>query len=444
MRDYLYLAFLIALLPLCFVRPFIGILAWTWIGYFNPHRFTWGFAQHLPSAMLVAVATILGFIFSRERKFPKFTREATLLFLLWLWFGVTTLHVYFAPEFFHHFPDSIGRLQAVSKILLMTFFAVIIINDRKRLRWWYLVTMGSFALLALKGFTFGLRTGGQFRVHGPESSMLTDNNAFALALNMCLPMFFCLAEIEERRWLRRMLRLSFVLGMIAVILTYSRGGLLGLIVVVLYLALRSKRKLLSLGGLAVLALAIGLLAPAKWIERMETIKTAKETDPSALSRINSWTFSVRLALDHPILGGGFETFTAPLYDRYSLREGPVILGPHSIYFQILAEHGFPGLLLFLAILSSCIWTCYKIRRRFARSPSARWPAVYAEMVTGSLLAYAVSGTFLGFAYFDLFYQMVGTTAILSSLAIRELARERTEQRGQPPESAPYLLKKWAD
>jgi probable O-glycosylation ligase (exosortase A-associated) len=176
---------------------------------------------------------------------------------------------------------------------------------------------------------------------------------------------------------------------------------------------------------------------------METIKTASKTDPSALSRINSWKLATRVALDYPILGGGFGTFTGPVYDRYGLREGPIILGPHSIYFQILAEHGFPGLFLFLGTLGSCFWTCRKVRYRFKRKESARWPVVYADMITVSLLAYAASGTFLGLAYFDLFYQVVGTTAVLAWLARREAARDTGERPGQTEEASSSMEEAWA-
>lgn len=430
MRDYLFLALLVALVPVCFFRPFIGILAWTCVSYGNPHRFTWGFARELPVAMVVAIATILGFTFSSARRFPPMKRETILLLILWVWFALTTVNVYFSPEFFHHFQDSLNRLVEVSKMLLMTFFAMMLITDERRLRWWYVVTAGSFAILALKGALFGAQTGGQFRVMGPENSLVEDNNAFGLALNMCLPMYFYLARLEDSRGRRLTLRIAFLLTIIAVILTYSRGALIGLAVVLLTLAFKSRYKVPALAVFTIAAFSILSLAPTKWVERMETLKTAKDTDPSALSRINAWTLATRLALDYPVSGGGFKTFTAPIYDKYGLREGPVVLGPHSIYFQVLGEHGFPGLILFLALIFSCFLSCRKIRRQFATNALARWPSAYAEMIMVSLLAFVTSGAFLGLAYFDLFYQLVATTVILKFLADQETIRQTEESAGE--------------
>lgn len=64
-RDIFLTAFVLLLLPVCFLRPWIGGLVWAWLGYMNPHRLCWGFAHDLPFALVVALATMGGAIFSR-------------------------------------------------------------------------------------------------------------------------------------------------------------------------------------------------------------------------------------------------------------------------------------------------------------------------------------------------------------------------------------------
>src|SRR5215475_3663731 len=59
-RDTLVSAIIFASLPVCFIRPWVGILVWSWIGYMNPHKLTWGFATNMPFGQLVAVATLCG------------------------------------------------------------------------------------------------------------------------------------------------------------------------------------------------------------------------------------------------------------------------------------------------------------------------------------------------------------------------------------------------
>ena len=62
MRDIALTVLIVGLVPVCFVRPWIGILAWYWFGLMNPHMFTWGFARHQPFAM--AIAVIFGLTFA--------------------------------------------------------------------------------------------------------------------------------------------------------------------------------------------------------------------------------------------------------------------------------------------------------------------------------------------------------------------------------------------
>src|SRR5215470_5474308 len=355
MRDALVLFALIVSVLITLVQPFFGVLSWSVVSYFNPHRFAWGFAREMNPAIFVASATLLGLLFTTKRRFPPMTRETKLLLVLWAWFCITTLVSISSSTFSHHADATLSKLGEVSKILVMTFVSLALVTDKSRLRWWYLVTGGCFAFFAFKSTVFGALTGGQFKIYGPEGSSIADNNDFSLAMNMALPLFLYLGPLEERRWIRWVARISFYCGIVAVILTYSRGGMLGGVAVLLVIALRSKHKALGAGGLAIVVILALALAPMAWKQRMSGIEGASQTDASAQSRIMSWTFAAHLAMDYPITGGGFSTFTPQLQARYGVEqlEG-VTFGPHSVYFQFLAEHGFPGLLLFLALVATCL------------------------------------------------------------------------------------------
>jgi putative inorganic carbon (HCO3(-)) transporter len=82
MRDYVLTAFVFALVPVCFARPWLGILTWYWLGLMNPHRLTWEFAYTMPFAMLVGGATLLGVFFARDRRPIPWERELLLTALL--------------------------------------------------------------------------------------------------------------------------------------------------------------------------------------------------------------------------------------------------------------------------------------------------------------------------------------------------------------------------
>jgi O-antigen ligase len=93
-----------------------------------------------------------------------------------------------------------------------------------------------------------------------------------------------------------------------------------------------------------------------------------------------------------------------------------VQGPHSIYFQVLAEHGLPGLMLFLGLIGSCLWSCRRLKWKFSHRPDSDALAAYADMIQLGLITFLISGAFLGRAYFDLFYQLVATVVVLKMLA----------------------------
>ena len=417
MRDILVLAIIFGSVPLCFINPYFGILMWNWVAVFNPHRLTYGFAYNFPVAYVVALPTIAGMLFTRKMNRKILTGESVLLLLSWIWFAITIGYASTVPLFSQHIAAGETQLIRVSKVLLVIFLTILLVTTRERLRNLYLVLALSIGVLAIKGAMFGLRTGGENRVWGPPDSFLADNNDLALATNMTLPILFFLAAEEKRRWLRLVLRGAFVCGVFSVLLSYSRGGLLGLVVVLTALILTSRHKLLTAGFAAICALLVFSYAPGKWMERMGSFYHG-EIDASARGRLNAWEFAFVLTQHYPLTGGGFETFTPDLFERYT--PDLSYAGPHSIYFQTLGEQGYVGLGLFLGLLGSCWLSLWKLSRQAKRIASLRWVRVYAYMLGCSLLAYMVSGAFLPRAYFDYFYTLVATIVVLKIICRREI------------------------
>jgi len=148
-------------------------------------------------------------------------------------------------------------------------------------------------------------------------------------------------------------------------------------------------------------------------------------DTSADERLVSWGTAWNLAQDYPITGGSFDVLpNVQVFQRYEPRPLPLghpSSGPHSIYFQLLGDQGFVGLGLFLLLIGSCYLTLWSLRRAARRLASARYLIDYAHMVEVSILAFMVSGAFLGFVYLDVIYQMIGFVIILKVLYRRELA-----------------------
>jgi probable O-glycosylation ligase (exosortase A-associated) len=428
MRDIVVLAIILGSMPICFFRPFFGAMMWVWVAYFNPHRFTYGMAYDFPVSMVIAIPTLLGILFFRKVNRGIFVRETMMLLLFWAWITITYINATQVPLFADHVEDAHYQLINVSKVLLMTFVLILMVTSKKRLEILFLVTALSFGALAIKGAVFGFQTGGNFRIWGPPDSFVYDNNDLGLALNMSIPMMFYLTREVESPHLRKLLWISFYCSIFAVILSYSRGALMGLVVILVAISLKSKQKILAVALLAVFAVLLLTFAPPAWMDRMGNFAHGG-LDESAEGRLHAWQFAWTFASQYPIMGGGFETFTPQLEARFTPQF--TFAGPHSIYFQTLAEQGFAGLGIFLLVLGSCFYRLRSLRRRVRGQPSFAWIANYSNMIELSLLGYVVSGAFLPRAYFDLWFQLAAATALLKILYDQARSSQMTEEVSSP-------------
>ncbi|HKW94419.1 MAG TPA: putative O-glycosylation ligase, exosortase A system-associated [Methylomirabilota bacterium] len=409
-RDLILTVGLVGSIPACFFRPWIGILVWSLVSYMNPHRLTYGFAYDFPFAQLIAIATLSGFVLSGDRKRFLWTREIVLVVALGIWFTITTV--------FAVYPESAwAKWSEVSKILLMALLVVPLFQDRGRLRRLLVVIGFSLGFYGVKAGVFALATGGRWMVLGPPGSFFEANNEMALVLNMTLPILFALAREEEHFWRRRLLWMAFGLTAVAVPFTYSRAGVLGLVVVLAFLFLKARRRLLLLPILVVAVVGFVRFAPEAWTERMQTLENV-EADESAQLRFMSWRVGYRIASDRPVVGGGFKVFVhRETYDIY-LPEYPRPFGhdAHSIYFNLLGEHGWIGLGLYVVLIGSCFATLRRLRKLAASEPRFAWMSNYTLMLQACLATYLVNGAFISAAYFDLAFQLIILVGLLNGLS----------------------------
>jgi probable O-glycosylation ligase (exosortase A-associated) len=94
---------------------------------------------------------------------------------------------------------------------------------------------------------------------------------------------------------------------------------------------------------------------------------------------------------------------------------------HSIYFNVLGDQGFVGLLLFLGLLFATWRKCSKVRKRTRDVPELKWAFDLASMLQVSLVAFVTGGTFLPMAYFDLTYQLMALPALLAAYVLQAVA-----------------------
>lgn len=407
MRDIALALFILGMIPFIFMRPFVGLLVWSWLSYMNPHRLCWGFALNFPWVMLIAIITLISLVISRESKKVQPSATVVLLFLFFCWTTVTTFFAFQSLSAWQQWED-------FAKLLIMVSVTLMLVKDRMRMHWLVWVIVVSLGFYGVRGGLFTLLHGGNFHVYGPPKSFFTNNNDVALVLCMVLPLMRYLQLQTAQKYLRRSMGLAMLLTGVAVLGTYSRGGVITLAVVSAALFLKSR------GRIAVAVVFVALLftayqfMPTQWTERMDTLHHASTVE-TAQTRMQSWEFAANVAVHHPVLGGGFNVYeNAAAWAQYA-PEGAVERAVHSIYFRVLGEHGFPGLILFLALLFVSWRNCGQVRRKTRDSLQDKWAFDLASMLQVSLLAYMVGGAADTSSYFDIAYQMMAMCTLLNAM-----------------------------
>lgn len=408
MRDILIALAIFGSVPFCLFRPDFGILVYIWIGLMNPHRLSWRL-ENAPVGLVVAAATLLGTVMRGEiRRIPmKFT---TVLLMLWVLYTTLTTMNAASPH------DAWIEWNRFSRIMLMCFVAMMLLQTRQRLERYVWVAMASIAFFSVKGGVFSIATGGAYRVWGPMGSFIEGNNELALAEIMILPLMFYFLRRTTVLWQRWAYYAAFILTIFSILFSYSRGAFVAFAGVAFVLLLRSRYRFQALIMVVMLGSLMIAFVPQEWKDRMFSIRDY-QTDQSAMGRINAWHFAYNVAKTH-LFGGGFRTFTKELFMIYAPNPSDVH-DAHSIYFEVMGEQGFPGLAIFLGILFTTLWRLERLRRHAPRDPSRRWVHDLAEMLQFSLLGYMFGGAFLGLAYFDLPYYLVVSALLLEFIAERE-------------------------
>jgi probable O-glycosylation ligase (exosortase A-associated) len=414
MRDIILLGIVVAALPFACRHTWVGVLLWTWISIMNPHKLAWGFAMNMPFAAMAAGATAISLFVTKDKvRLPKNAAVVTLIAL--------TLRMLVTTIFAIHPDESWLDLKRTFKIQAMTLVALAALRERRHIELFIWVNALSLGFYGFKGGLFTILTGGGQRVWGPPGGFIEGNNEVGLALVMVIPMMNYLRVVASQRWLRIALTVLMLFTAVAVLGTQSRGAFLAIVAMGTVLWLRSKEKAKAAIAIGLTGLVLTQFMPASWEERMQTIGSYDQ-DGSAMGRINAWQMTMHLA-NNRFPGGGFFIYTPELFARYA----PVpddVHAAHSIYFQILGEHGYVGLILFLLVGFFTFMTARRIRRAAQNREDARWLYHLAGMMQVSMIGYAVGGAFLSLAYFDLPYNVLVILVVSERwLNDKELAAE---------------------
>ncbi len=425
MRDLFVALIVFGALPLVLRKPFLGILLVAGLGYLNPHRLCYGFMLTTPVVQIAVIATLVGMLISQDAKRMIWSREIVLLLIMIGWFGITTTQA-FNPQL------ALDQYIKVIKIQIITVLTLLLLTSRQRVHLFIWAVVLSLAFYGVKGGIFTIVNGGAYRVQGPPGTFIEGNNELALALVMTIPLMRYLQQHEQKRWIKTSLAVGMFLTAVAAFGSQSRGALVALTLTGGYFWWNSRNKFymaLLIGVTAGIALSV---MPQEWFDRMNTINTYGE-DASAIGRINAWWTAYNLANDR-FFGGGFDYFAGGRAFQMYAPDPNNVRAVHSIYFQMLGDHGWVGLVLFLTLLGLMWLKCGALIKHGKRDPQDLWVRDLGAMIQVSMVGYMSAGAFLGLGYFDYIYHLMAVVVVVHAMFLRtgSVAKSADVRPAEPP------------
>lgn len=406
MRDVIITLMVFGMLPFILRYPWYGVLAWSWLSYMNPHRLAWGFAYTMPFAQIVAIVLLFSLFFTKE----KISLPANSMVVIWVlflvWLSICTV--------FAVYPDlAVDQLTKVLKIQLITFVTLMLMRDFERVNQLIWVIVFSIGFYSVKGGVFTLMTGGGYHVFGPAGSEIAENNALAVAILMIVPLMVYLYKFPPHPWVKRIMPFCIFFSLASVIGSQSRGAVLAILAVGGFYWLKSGSKLITATAFVFLTLLTLMFMPQSWHDRVDSISEYQE-DSSSMGRIRAWEYSIAIANDR-FTGGGFGSWSLHNYYNYGIYVDQAFVA-HSIYFSVLNDGGWPGLIMFLLILW-LMWRQLSVVINLTKNmPERAQYNLLARMLQISLVAFMAGGSFLSLSYFDLAWHFMAITITLNRLA----------------------------
>lgn len=285
------------------------------------------------------------------------------------------------------------------KIIVMTLAIAWLVDSQmavRRIATLIILAGSLIAVVALYNSAagIGLVEGTRVTIGRALGSVLGDPNDLSLVLMFPLAFAISFATTKDIGFSRVLGVIGLMLAMSAVIATQSRGGLLGSVAVFGIFGLRLIRSKSLLILIGVIGLAV-LFAVAGISDRQSGGAAEEGIDASAMGRLYAWEAAFKMAIDNPLTGVGLNNFYAN-YFFYSPHWDGLNHAVHSTWFGVLAETGFLGLLVFIAVIVSLVRTIRESLTILTQNAHQVSPYLCATAlaVYAGIIGTIVSGTFL--------------------------------------------------
>lgn len=397
-------------------RPWIGINAYYLFSILGPQYIWWWSFQGLRVSLIIAIAAITGVSFHILKKKHYdfayiFNKQGVWLFVLWLSLTIS----YFAGPYVGFYSSSglspSEIFSITNTIFIFYFISSLEMNETRKLRLLVIVfSVSTIYLIYWANYQYLSQNWYQFnwgRLMGPRSinggAIYNDENAFAMLFVTGLPFVYYLGLDLKRKLLRWLLWATIPFGWHAIFLTGSRGGLLGLVVVLFVVLLLSKRKLLIF-PLLLTFLLFYIWQAGDVMQHRSTQIVDIDGERSANDRLTAWKGGLRMFADNPVTGVGLGSFITALPDYIESRH----MVAHNTLVQYASESGFGAGLAYLVLVFLFFKHSKYVRRwcvegRYNRGDEVLKIELYNNATTASFCGLFVCSMFLSLNVYEIFF-----------------------------------------
>jgi O-antigen ligase len=323
-------------------------------------------------------------------------------------------------------------------VLVLFFLIALAVRNENDLRWIALAYVA--AVIAVGMASIFLSEPMHFDGYTRQGGVgMYDGNDIGVVFMVGLPLAVVFLRSRDR-----VLQLVAIgaacLALIALVLTASRGGLIGLAVGGLAMVVLSPGWNIpkKLAAIAVPVVAMVLFAPDGYWDQMSSILHPQDDYnlTSDTGRIAIWTRALGYIAQYPIFGIGPNNFLRAGWFISDVGSsglvGAVIMdqAPHNTFIQVWTELGTVGLLIWLTLIGGGVIVPLQFRKRFPRrwlekgTADQRFLYLMASYLPASFLGFSATAFFVSHAYTPIFYALMGILAGFVKVSRRELRRER--------------------
>jgi probable O-glycosylation ligase (exosortase A-associated) len=400
--------------------PLFGLNVYVGLAVLRPH-FIFGFAGDLSGlSFFVGTAVLIGWTLQAFGSW-RFGRARPVVFAF---IGFVAWYIVSATQALDT-AKAYESLWELAKFVLPFFVGVTLMEDEKDWRpllWTIVLAQGYVGLEQNMNYLWKGRNSAADGFGG------MDNNTFGASLITVLGPAIALM-ISSKSWYGRALAgASAALILHTILLTFSRGTMVGLLAVAVtaFVMMPKRPKYLAALALTVLV-AIRFTGPELANRYWTTFAPAEERDQSAESRVDLWKDCIKVVKEYPVFGVGPANWRV-IAANYGWPEGK---SAHSVWMETAAENGLPGavlLFLFFALALIRLWPI----ARSKLTETNHYHVVLASGVVLAIVGFMVAGQFVSVPGLEVpYYLTMLAAAMLKSSRPSAVAETATQPVAAP-------------